>query len=192
MGLRLFMAGIAAVAAAAASLAAHAQHQHGHQHGAQQHAPNHSHTMRGHMSYAEFKNRDIKALSPEQIEGLRAGRGMSLALAAELNGFPGPMHALELATELKLTDEQRTKVQALFNAMQTQAKQLGEELIAAERELDTLFKSKQINTALLTSQTQKIAQVQGRLRAAHLGAHLDMVQILTPEQVSAYNRLRGY
>ena len=199
----------AAAALSAFALSAHAQQtgsqhsqQHAHQHaqgqahgqhqGAHHHMPGQAQHTHGHMSYAEFKNREIKALSPEQIEGLRAGRGMSLALAAELNGFPGPMHALELASELKLTDEQRTKVQALFSTMQSQAKKLGEELIAAERELDTLFKSKQINAALLTSQTQKIAQVQGRLRAVHLGTHLDMVQILTPEQVSAYNRLRGY
>ena len=33
---------------------------------------------------------------------LRAGRGMGLALAAELNGYPGPAHVLELADKLDL------------------------------------------------------------------------------------------
>jgi hypothetical protein len=32
--------------------------------------------------------RSIKALSDQQVSDLRAGRGMGLALAAELNGYP--------------------------------------------------------------------------------------------------------
>ncbi len=46
----------------------------------------------------------IKALSAEQIADLRTGRGMSFALAAELNGCPGPRHVLKLAEQLGLTD----------------------------------------------------------------------------------------
>ncbi len=167
--------------ASAGAFAQHAGHEHGH------HAPAQAHTP-----YAGLHEREIKALSSQQIEGLRAGRGMSQALAAELNGFPGPMHVLELAEQLKLTVEQRTRVSALFSLMQKQAKDLGEELIAAERELDALFKSRQITPATLDSQTQKIAQIQGRLRAVHLRKHLDMMEILTADQVSSYQRLRGY
>jgi len=144
------------------------------------------------MAYAALQHRDIKALSPQQIEDLRAGRGMSQALAAELNGYPGPMHAMELGEQLKLTAEQQTRVQALFGAMQKEAKALGEDLIAAERELDALFKSRRITPSTLDSQTQKIAQVQGRLRAVHLHKHLEMTQILTADQVDSYNRMRGY
>jgi hypothetical protein len=36
--------------------------------------------------YAGMQTRPIKALSDQQIADLRAGRGMGLALAAELNG----------------------------------------------------------------------------------------------------------
>ena len=36
--------------------------------------------------YAGQEGRPIKALSEQQIADLRTGRGMSLALAAELNG----------------------------------------------------------------------------------------------------------
>ena len=39
--------------------------------------------------YAGMQSRSIKALSAQQIDDLRAGRGMGLALAAELNGYPG-------------------------------------------------------------------------------------------------------
>ena len=47
-----------------------------------------------------MQTRSIKALSDQQIADLGAGRGMGLALAAELNGYPGPSHVLELADKL--------------------------------------------------------------------------------------------
>jgi len=39
--------------------------------------------------YAGMQTRPIKALSEQQVADLGAGRGMGLALAAELNGYPG-------------------------------------------------------------------------------------------------------
>src|SRR5262245_14563335 len=60
-----------------------------------------------HSPYAGFEKRTIKALSDQQINDLRAGLGLSLALAAELNGYPGPRHTLEFAKELTLSEEQR-------------------------------------------------------------------------------------
>ena len=39
--------------------------------------------------YAGLEQRPVKALSEQQIADLRTGRGMSLALAAELNGYTG-------------------------------------------------------------------------------------------------------
>src|SRR5205814_497687 len=56
--------------------------------------------------YAGLQTRPIKALSEQQIADLRTGRGMSLALAAELNGYPGPRHVLELADQLDLSSQQ--------------------------------------------------------------------------------------
>jgi hypothetical protein len=43
-----------------------------------------------HQPYAGLEARAIKALSEQQIADLEAGRGMGMALAAELNGYPGP------------------------------------------------------------------------------------------------------
>src|SRR5579883_151022 len=67
--------------------------------------------------YAGLEARPVKALSDEQIADLKAGRGMGLALAAELNGYPGPRHLLDLADQLSLTPAQRAEVQRLFDAM---------------------------------------------------------------------------
>src|SRR6266852_1428988 len=79
--------------------------------------------------YAGLEARSIKALSEQQIADLRAGRGMGLALAAELNGYPGPMHVLELADKLELTADQRSSVKALFDSMKAEAIPIGEQMI---------------------------------------------------------------
>lgn len=164
-----------------------AQHAHGqHQHGSQ--AP----TDHQHGAYAGMQNRPIKALSAQQVADLRAGKGMSLALPAELNGFPGPSHTLELAGPLQLNADQRARTQALFEQMQREASAAGEALIAAEAELDTLFRDKRVTPALLTAAVGKAAQAQGAVRETHLRYHLRMMEVLSAEQVAAYGRMRGY
>src|SRR6185503_17365180 len=80
--------------------------------------------------YAGMETRPIKALSEQQIADLRTGRGMSLALAAELNGYPGPRHVLELADQLNLSPQQLQSVKRLFDEMTAEAVALGETLIA--------------------------------------------------------------
>src|SRR5437667_8885821 len=79
--------------------------------------------------YAEMQGRSIKALSDQQIADLNTGRGMGLALAAELNGYPGPSHVLELADKLDLSAEQRRGVQRLFDSMIAEARLQGSSLI---------------------------------------------------------------
>jgi hypothetical protein len=75
--------------------------------------------------YAGMQARAIKALSAEQIADLKAGRGLSLALAAELNGYPGLRHVLELVEQLGLTDQQRADVQRLFDDMTAEVVPVG-------------------------------------------------------------------
>src|SRR6266403_2113948 len=86
--------------------------------------------------YAGMQNRGLKALSEQQIEDPRTGRGIGMALAAELNGYPGPAHVLELASALDLSEAQRGRTQALFEEMQKAAMPLGNEVLATETELD--------------------------------------------------------
>src|SRR6476659_5183547 len=64
--------------------------------------------------YAGLQNRPIKTLSDQQIADLNAGRGMGLALAAELNGYPGPIHTIELEDKLHLSPAQVAQLRALF------------------------------------------------------------------------------
>jgi hypothetical protein len=78
--------------------------------------------------YAGMQTRPIKALSEQQIADLVAGRGMGMALVAQLNGYPGPSHVLELADKLELSGDQRTRVQQLFDAMKAETIPLGAKL----------------------------------------------------------------
>src|SRR5262249_21993816 len=133
--------------------------------------------------YAGLEVRSIKALSEQQVADLQAGRGMGLALAAELNGYPGPMHVLEMAGALDLSSQQRAKMQELFTAMKAEAIPLGERLIAQEGELDKAFASKTITAATLAVSTEAIGATHSALRQAHLKYHLLTVEVLTPAQV---------
>ena len=145
-----------------------------------------------HQPYAGLQARPVKALSDQQIADLKAGRGMGLALAAELNGYPGPMHVLELASPIGLSDDQRAKVAGLFDAMKREAVPLGERLIAAETALDRQFADRTITASSLGEATRDIASLQGELRLAHLKYHLATLELLTPEQAARYPTLRGY
>jgi Spy/CpxP family protein refolding chaperone len=145
-----------------------------------------------HQPYAGLQARPVKALSSEQIADLKAGNGMGLALAAELNGYPGPVHLLELADRLELSPDQRARIDAIYRSMKDDTIPLGERLITQETELDRHFASRTITEAILASSTQAIGATQAALRAAHLKYHLQTVALLTAEQISRYNELRGY
>jgi hypothetical protein len=142
--------------------------------------------------YAGMQARAIKALSAEQIADLKVGRGMSLALAAELNGYPGPRHVLELGDQLGLTDQQRADVQRLFDAMTAEAIPLGEKLIAQETELDVLFARRVVTATSLGAATAAIGAIQAELRNTHLKHHLLTSGLLTAAQMQRYSELRGY
>jgi Spy/CpxP family protein refolding chaperone len=156
-------------------------------------AQSHGHgAAHGHSPYAGLEKREIKALSSDQIADLRAGRGMALAQAAELNGYPGPMHVLELAEKLELTPDQRARTQALYKSVRHAASELGARVIERERALDALFADRKATPENLKAAVTEVALLQGELRGLHLKYHLDMRDALTPQQVARYNELRGY
>ncbi len=142
--------------------------------------------------YVGLEGREIKALSGEEVEGLLAGEGMGLALAAELNGYPGPKHVLELAAELELSAEQRAGVEAAWEAMHEEAVRLGGMVLDAERRLDELFAAGTATSEELRATLEELAELGAALRHAHLAAHLETRSLLSDEQVAAYVRLRGY
>jgi len=142
--------------------------------------------------YAGEQSRDIKSLSKEDVAGYIDGKGMGLAKAAELNGYPGPAHVLELADRLVLTPAQRARTGEIFGRMQMRARELGARLVEEERRLDELFASKSVSRQSLAASVNAIAAIHGELRATHLQAHLDQTEILSPTQRAEYSQLRGY
>jgi Spy/CpxP family protein refolding chaperone len=142
--------------------------------------------------YPGQQTRAIKALSDEDIAALLKGEGMGFAKAAELNGYPGPRHVLDLGAQLKLTPDQRQRAQAIFDRMSAAAKPFGAELVERERALDQLFQKGGISPDHLTTETARIAELQGRLRSVHLSAHLETRALLTADQIAMYQHLRGY
>ena len=141
--------------------------------------------------YSGQQNREIKALSETEITGYLEGRGMGFAKAAELNGYPGPAHVLELADGLVLTPKQRARAQALKDSMKNAAS-LGARLVDTERRLDTLFVRGEATDQGITWLVEKIGQLQAEIRLVHLRAHLLMRDVLTADQISKYKQARGY
>jgi hypothetical protein len=142
--------------------------------------------------YAGLKDREVKALSQEEAKAYREGAGMGLALAAELNRYPGPKHVLELADKLALAPEQLEGVQRSYDAMQAEAVRLGHQIIDAETQLDHAFAAETVDPETLASLTGRIGELQGKLRFVHLRAHLETRSILTRHQRMLYQQLRGY
>lgn len=142
--------------------------------------------------YTDFTERTIKALSAEEVKGLMAGDGLGFALAAELNGYPGPKHVLELADSLALTEPQRARVDSVFRAMREAAQALGRRLVEAEAGLDSAFAAGTMAEPDLEARLDTIAQIEGRLRYVHLRAHLATRDVLSEHQRMLYARLRGY
>src|SRR5260221_2968672 len=89
--------------------------------------------------YVGMERRAVKALSDQQTADLEVGGGMGLALAAELNGYPGPAHVLELADALRLSDEQRTRTKARFEAMKSETIPIGQQVHASAMALRRLL-----------------------------------------------------
>ena len=106
-------------------------------------------------------------------------------------GIRGPVHVLERGDQLRLTTDQRIRVQELHAAMKAEAIPLGERLIGQEADLERQFATKSATPVSLQAATAEIGTTQGALRLAHLRYHLSTLDVLTPEQIRRYGELRG-
>lgn len=142
--------------------------------------------------HAGMEHGPLKALPADQVEDLLQGRGAGFALAAELNGYPGPAHVLEHTAALGLDPARLAATRALHARMAAAARALGAGVVEEERALDAAFADRSIDAATLADRLRRIAALQGELRGVHLGAHLEQTALLAPAQIAAYGRLRGY
>ncbi len=134
----------------------------------------------------------IKALTSARVQGLRDGAGLGYAKAAELNGWPSPLHAMELADVMALSADQRARINVIRLTMLAKARPLGLQLIAAEAALDVLFAKGTPTLTLVAHATEKIGRLEAALRAVHLAAHIEVKPLLTERQRMIYARERSH
>jgi hypothetical protein len=145
--------------------------------------------------YSGEELRDVKSLSDSDIQSLLNGTGEAfggIAKLAELNGYPGPRHVLDITSDLKLTDNQKVEIEMIYESMSRKAKAIGAKIIAIERDMDKAFANKTITEQGLKLLINNSADLYGQIRFVHLSAHIDTVRVLTAEQVQMYNKIRGY
>src|SRR5262245_57121371 len=118
------------------------------------------------------------------------GRGFGLAFAADQNGYPGPMHVLELKDRLKLTADQEAKAQALMHAMFGESKPKSARLLDAEATLRRLFADRTADDTAVPAAVAEVERARGEVRLVHLLAHLRTRDLLTGDQRRIYHEVR--
>jgi hypothetical protein len=134
----------------------------------------------------------INALSAEEVSQYLSGAGMGYAKPAELNHFPGPLHVLELADRLELSEQQRLATRQLMDRHKSEARAIGAKLVESQRSLEALFRSGSVTPDALAEAVQASATLEGEYRLSHLETHRRMRALLSEEQVKRYDVLRGY
>jgi Spy/CpxP family protein refolding chaperone len=167
---------LAALAVIAASPAlAQSGHDHGHQHGGSGDAQAH---------------RRVEACQREFDQVIADGRGFGLAFPADQNGYPGPLHVLELKDRLQLTPEQEARARALFEAMLAEARTRAARLAAAEAKLRRVFAERVADDAVVRTAVAEAEAARAEVRLAHLLTHLRTRDVLTEAQRQTYHHLR--
>lgn len=110
----------------------------------------------------------------------------------ERNLFPAPQSLLTMADMLELDEAQRQRLRQLQNEMDAEVTALGRRILIEERRLDRAFVENNIEATRVDALAQKIASLQGRIRANRLRSHLAARDVLTPEQLLAFAAQRGY
>jgi hypothetical protein len=148
----------------------------------------------GHSPYAAGFDAQarVRGLSPDEMRQIRAGEGAGFARAAELNGLPGPRHVLDLAAELGLSREQFEQIQAVYEATRADAIGVGQQYLTSHESLEQDLRARRLTTGGLAARHADVSALRAELELIHLRAHLVTVDLLTEDQVTTYNRLRGY
>jgi Spy/CpxP family protein refolding chaperone len=118
------------------------------------------------------------------------GRGFGMAFAADQNGYPGPMHVLELRDRLKLTTDQEAKARALMHAMFAESKPKSARLLDAEATLRRLFADRTADDTAVRAAVAEVERARGEVRLLHLLAHLRTRDLLTEDQRRIYHEAR--
>src|SRR2546422_3421755 len=118
------------------------------------------------------------------------GRGFGLAFAADQNGYPGPMHVLELKDRLKLSADQEAKARELMDAMFTESRPKSARLLEAEAKLRRLFAERVADEAAVRAAVAEVERARTEVRLVHLLTHLKTRDLLIEDQRRIYHEAR--
>lgn len=133
----------------------------------------------------------LSGISEGEKEALLKGSGLGAGMIAMMNGYPGPKHVLEMGDELELTAEQREKIGSLFAERKASFVEMGQELVEKDERLTAMFASGSVNTRDVEKLSVEIGELQGKLRAGHLNAHVLTWEALTPAQRDKLASMQG-
>ena len=123
-------------------------------------------------------------------ENIATGRGFGLAFVADQNGYPGPLHVLELKDRLKLTAEQEAKMHAMLAAMFAESKPKSARLLESEAKLRQLFAAGRADEVAVRAAVAEVEKARSEVRLAHLLSHLKTREVLTDDQRRLYHDAR--
>jgi Spy/CpxP family protein refolding chaperone len=135
-------------------------------------------------------HRAAQACATEFDQVVAEGRGFGLAFAADQNGYPGPLHILELRERLALTPDQVAKAEALMRAMFDESRPKSARLLEAEARLRGLFARGAANEAAVRTAVAEVERARADVRLVHLLTHLRARDLLTEPQRLLYHDAR--
>jgi Spy/CpxP family protein refolding chaperone len=144
----------------------------------------------GHGAHAAAPRHAPDVCEREFEQVVADGRGFGMAFAADRHGYPGPLHVLELASQLGLSADQETRVRALMDAMFAESRPKGALLLAAERRLTSLFASGRADLESVRAAVGDVERLRAELRTLHLVTHLRTRELLSDAQRRAYHVAR--
>lgn len=123
-------------------------------------------------------------------QNVAEGRGFGMAFAADQNGYPGPLHVLELKDRLKLTADQEARMQTMLTAMFAESKPKSARLLESEARLRQLFAGGRADEATVRTAVADVEKARTEVRLVHLLSHLKTREVLTDEQRRLYHEAR--
>ena len=123
-------------------------------------------------------------------ENVRDGRGFGMAFVADQQGYPGPLHVLELKDRLRLSRDQEAKAEVLLAAMFAESRPKSARLLDAEAKLRRLFAGSRPDEAAVRTAVGEVETARADVRLVHLLFHVKMADALTDEQRRVYQEAR--
>jgi Spy/CpxP family protein refolding chaperone len=138
----------------------------------------------------ENPHRRLATAQEEFDRVIAAGRGGGLAFAADQNGYPGPLHVLELKVHLRLTAEQEQRMDELVTSMFEASRPRSAALLDAEARLRAVFAKGAADEGSVRAAVIEVERARAELRLVHLLTHLQSRALLSAERRRVYHEAR--